>query len=167
ALAPQCQADIDGYREQVWGDVLQNGLRTWQDNKLDSAKTLLRQAAGLRPNHPRAALALGQIYAGENQIDSAATWLNHAAAVPAAAPERHARAALAAHQIQPRFAAARARGRFEHSGARRGVLGVAQGARRAARPRRSTELCARLEHAGQGGDRQAGGACRAYRRRCG
>ncbi|HXE82282.1 MAG TPA: tetratricopeptide repeat protein [Gemmatimonadales bacterium] len=80
ALAPQCQADIDGYREQVWGDVLQNGLRTWQDNKLDSAKTLLRQAAGLRPNHPRAALALGQIYAGENQIDSAATWLNQAAA---------------------------------------------------------------------------------------
>ena len=80
ALAPQCQADIDGYREQVWGDVLQNGLRTWQDNKLDSAKTLLRQAAGLRPNQPRAALALGQIYAGENQIDSAATWLNQAAA---------------------------------------------------------------------------------------
>ena len=80
ALAPQCQADIDGYREQVWGDVLQNGLRTWQDNKLDSAKTLLRQAAGLRPNHPRAALALGQIYAGENKIDSAATWLNQAAA---------------------------------------------------------------------------------------
>jgi len=80
ALAPQCQADIDGYREQVWGEVLQNGLRTWQDNKLDSAKSLLRQAAGLRPNHPRAALALGQIYAGENKIDSAATWLNQAAA---------------------------------------------------------------------------------------
>ena len=79
ALAPQCQADIDGYREQVWGDVLQNGLRTWQENKLDSAKLLLRQAAGLRPKHPRAALALGQIYAGENKLDSAGTWLNQAA----------------------------------------------------------------------------------------
>ena len=79
ALAPQCQADIDGYREQVWGDVLQNGLRTWQENKLDSAKMLLRQAAGLRPKHPRAALVLGQIYAGENKIDSAATWLSQAA----------------------------------------------------------------------------------------
>ena len=79
ALAPQCQADIDGYREQVWGDVLQNGLRTWQENKLDSAKMLLRQAAGLRPKHPRAALALGQIYAAENKIDSAGTWLTQAA----------------------------------------------------------------------------------------
>ena len=79
ALAPQCQADIDGYREQVWADVLQNGLRTWQENKLDSAKTLLRQAAGLRPKHPRAALALGQIFGAENKTDSAVTWLNQAA----------------------------------------------------------------------------------------
>jgi len=80
ALAPQCQADIDGYREQLWSDVLQNGLRTWQENKLDSAKMLLRQAAGLRPNHPRALLALGQIYAAENKIDSASVALSKAAA---------------------------------------------------------------------------------------
>ena len=83
ALAPQCQADIDGYREQLWGDVLQNGLRTWQENKLDSAKLLLRQAAGLRPSHPRALLALGQIYASENKIDSAAAALNQAAQIAA------------------------------------------------------------------------------------
>ena len=81
ALAPQCQADIDGYREQLWSEVLQNGLRTWQENKLDSAKALLRQAAGLRPAHPRAVLALGQIYASENKIDSAAAALNQAAQV--------------------------------------------------------------------------------------
>lgn len=80
ALAPQCQADIDGYREQVWSDVVQAGLRTWQENKLDSAKLLLRSAAGLRPNHPRALLALGQIYAAENKIDSAALILSQAAA---------------------------------------------------------------------------------------
>ena len=79
ALAPQCQADIDGYREQIWSDVLAAGLRTWQENKLDSAKALLRQAAGLRPNHPRAPLALGQIYAAENKIDSAAAALSQAA----------------------------------------------------------------------------------------
>ncbi|HYU10009.1 MAG TPA: tetratricopeptide repeat protein [Gemmatimonadales bacterium] len=79
ALAPQCQPDIDSYREQLWGDVLQAGLRTWQENKLDSAKTLLRQAAALRPTHPRAALALGQIYVSENKIDSASTWLAQAA----------------------------------------------------------------------------------------
>ena len=81
ALAPQCQADIDGYREQLWGDVLQSGLRTWQENKLDSAKMLLRQAAGLRPAHPRALAALGQIYASENKIDSAAAALNQAAQI--------------------------------------------------------------------------------------
>lgn len=79
ALAPQCQTDIDGYREQVWTEVLQTGLRTWQENKLDSAKLLLRQAAGLRPNHPRASLALGQIYAAENKIDSAGAALSQAA----------------------------------------------------------------------------------------
>jgi len=81
ALAPQCQADIDGYREQLWTEVLRSGLRTWQENKLDSAKALLRQAAGLRPAHPRAMLALGQIYASENKIDSAAAALNQAAQV--------------------------------------------------------------------------------------
>ena len=54
ALAPQCKQDIDGYREQVWGDALAAGLRTWQENKPDSAKLLLRQAAALRPSHPRA-----------------------------------------------------------------------------------------------------------------
>ena len=81
ALAPQCQADIDGYREQLWSEVLQNGLRTWQENKLDSAKALLRQASGLRPAHPRAMLALGQIYASENKIDSAAAALRQAAQV--------------------------------------------------------------------------------------
>jgi cytochrome c-type biogenesis protein CcmH/NrfG len=80
ALAPQCQQDIDTYRERLWVDVLQAGLRTWQENKLDSAKLLLRQANALRPSHPRAALALGQIYAAENQIDSAGAALTQAAA---------------------------------------------------------------------------------------
>ena len=79
ALAPQCQADIDSYRVQLWDDVLQNGLRTWQENKLDSAKLLLRQAAGLRPTHPRAFLALGQIYAAQNKLDSAGAALSKAA----------------------------------------------------------------------------------------
>ncbi|MGH7520363.1 MAG: tetratricopeptide repeat protein [Gemmatimonadales bacterium] len=79
-LAPQCTQDIDSYRERVWVDVINAGLRSWQENKLDSAKTLLRQAAALRPSHPRAHLALGQIYATENKIDSAAASLSQAAA---------------------------------------------------------------------------------------
>src|SRR5205807_7629595 len=37
-------------------------------------------AASLQPSHPRAYLALGQLYESENKIDSAATFLNRAAA---------------------------------------------------------------------------------------
>jgi len=80
ALAPECQQDIDGYREKLWVDGINAGLRNWQESRLDSAKTLLRQAAALRPSHPRAWLALGQIYASENKTDSAATALSQAAA---------------------------------------------------------------------------------------
>ncbi len=78
-LAPQCKQDIDGYRVTLWTDVVQAGLRTWQENKSDSAKRLLRQAAALRPGHPRALYSLGQIYASENRLDSAAWALTQAA----------------------------------------------------------------------------------------
>jgi Tfp pilus assembly protein PilF len=79
ALAPQCKEDIDRHREMVWVNVINAGLSAWQENKLDSAKLLLRQAAALRPAHPRAFLALGQIYEGENKLDSAAAYLSQAA----------------------------------------------------------------------------------------
>lgn len=78
-LAPQCRQDITGYRDALWTGVIQAGLRTWQENKLDSAKLLLRQAIALSPNNPRAPLALGQIYAGENNVDSATAELTQAA----------------------------------------------------------------------------------------
>ncbi|MDP3911023.1 MAG: tetratricopeptide repeat protein [Gemmatimonadales bacterium] len=80
ALAPQCREDIDRYRSQLWTDVLAAGMRTWQENKIDSAKALLRQAGALRPNHPRSFWALGQIYVAQNQLDSATIALNQAAA---------------------------------------------------------------------------------------
>jgi len=79
-LAPQCKADVDRYRAGLWANVLNAGLRNWQENRPDSAKLLLRQAASLQPSHPRAYLALGQLYESENKIDSAATFLNRAAA---------------------------------------------------------------------------------------
>ena len=79
ALAPQCKEDIDRHREALWVEVINAGLTSWQDSKLDSAKLLLRQAGALRPAHPRAFLALGQIYESENKLDSAATYLSQAA----------------------------------------------------------------------------------------
>src|SRR6202165_6153325 len=80
ALAPQCQQDIDRYRERLWVDVINAGMRNWQESRPDSAKLLLRQAAALRPGHPRAFLTLGQIYASENKLDSSAVFLGRAAA---------------------------------------------------------------------------------------
>ena len=79
-LAPQCKEDVDRYRAGLWANVLNAGLRNWQENRPDSAKLLLRQAASLRPTHPRAYVALGQLYEQENKIDSAAAFLNQGAA---------------------------------------------------------------------------------------
>ena len=78
-LAPQCKEDVDRYRAGLWANVLNAGLRNWQENRPDSAKLLLRQAASLRPTHPRAYVALGQLYEQENKIDSAAAFLNQGA----------------------------------------------------------------------------------------
>jgi Flp pilus assembly protein TadD len=84
ALAPQCKQDIGGYREKLWTDVVAAGLRNWQENRPDSAKLLLWQAAALRPDHPRPLWTLGQIYAGENKLDSAAAILTRGATIAGA-----------------------------------------------------------------------------------
>ncbi|HEV8264985.1 MAG TPA: tetratricopeptide repeat protein [Gemmatimonadales bacterium] len=80
ALAPQCKQDIDSYRNRLWSDVVAAGLRNWQENKPDSAKLLLRQAGALRPGHPRPFFGLGQLYAAQDQPDSAAYYLTRGAA---------------------------------------------------------------------------------------
>jgi len=79
ALAPQCKQDIAGYRLGLWRDVVAAGLRNWQENRLDSAKALLRQAGALRPDQPRPFFGLGQLYLSQDQADSAAFYLNKAA----------------------------------------------------------------------------------------
>ena len=78
-LAPQCRQDIAGYRQTLWSDVVAAGLRNWQENRPDSAKLLLRQAGALRPGHPRPFFALGQLYASQDKLDSAALYLTKAA----------------------------------------------------------------------------------------
>lgn len=78
-LAPQCRQDIGGYRQRLWADVVTAGLRNWQENKPDSAARLLRQALALRPDQPRAYFALGQMFASQDQLDSAAVYLTKGA----------------------------------------------------------------------------------------
>lgn len=78
-LAPQCRQDIAGYRDRLWTDVLNAGMRNLQEGRPDSAARLLRQASALRPNHPQALLALGQLYASQDQLDSAARYFTQGA----------------------------------------------------------------------------------------
>jgi len=78
-LAPQCRQDIAGYRQALWRDVVAAGLRNWQENRLDSAKLLLRQAGALRPAQPRPFFSLGQLFAAQDQLDSAAVYLTKGA----------------------------------------------------------------------------------------
>jgi tetratricopeptide (TPR) repeat protein len=75
ALAPQCAADIRGYRQRVWNAVLNDGLRAWQENKNDSAVALLHVALRVLPDNPDASFRLGDLYAGQNQVDSAAVYV--------------------------------------------------------------------------------------------
>jgi len=81
ALAPQCAADIRGYRATLAEDVLNRGLAAWQGGSPDSAALLLRQAYALDPTRPKALFQLGSLYAGQNQLDSATAVLQEAARV--------------------------------------------------------------------------------------
>ena len=75
ALAPQCAADIHEHRARIWTTTLNAGLQAWQENKTDSAVALLRLAQRLVPESPDAYFRLGDLYAGQNQLDSAAAYL--------------------------------------------------------------------------------------------
>lgn len=78
-LAPQCKADIGGYRAQL-GAVLQNqGLTLWQGGNTDSAANLLRLAYAVAPARLTSLFQLGSLYAERNQGDSAAAVLGRAA----------------------------------------------------------------------------------------
>jgi tetratricopeptide (TPR) repeat protein len=81
ALAPQCTADIRGYRATLAEDVMNRGLTVWQAGSADSAAVLLRQANALDPSRPKALFQLGSLYAGQDQLDSAAAVLQEAARV--------------------------------------------------------------------------------------
>jgi len=80
-LAPQCTADIGGYRATLAEDVLNRGLTVWQGGSADSAVGLLRQAYALDPSNPKALFQIGSLYVGQNQLDSAAAVLQEAARV--------------------------------------------------------------------------------------
>jgi tetratricopeptide (TPR) repeat protein len=71
ALAPQCKAEIDGYRAELAGAVANQGLTLWQAGNADSASRLLHQAYALAPTNPKPLFQLGSLYVERNQLDSA------------------------------------------------------------------------------------------------
>ncbi|MBI1967977.1 MAG: hypothetical protein HYS40_08305 [Gemmatimonadetes bacterium] len=79
ALAPRCAADIAGHRMTLAADQQTEGLRTWQEGKLDSAVTLLRLAAQLVPTNPKPLFSIGQLFASRDHLDSAVVYLRRGA----------------------------------------------------------------------------------------
>ncbi|HEY6809032.1 MAG TPA: FxLYD domain-containing protein [Gemmatimonadales bacterium] len=78
-LAPQCKEDIAGYRHALWDDTFRGGLAAWQAGQTDSAIFKLHLAQRLDAGNPRPLLQLGQLFASQNQADSAAKYLTQGA----------------------------------------------------------------------------------------
>jgi tetratricopeptide (TPR) repeat protein len=80
-LAPQCADSLFQYRTSVWTDAFGAGMSQWQGGKIDSAVTNLQLAHKLLPHNPRSLLQLGQLYASQNNVDSAVVYLKRGADV--------------------------------------------------------------------------------------
>ena len=74
-LAPQCKADIAAYRGRLSESMMNQGLTLWQAGNADSAIVLLRLAYAVDRTNPRPLFQLGNLYAGQNMIDSTAAVL--------------------------------------------------------------------------------------------
>ncbi|MBI1967976.1 MAG: hypothetical protein HYS40_08300 [Gemmatimonadetes bacterium] len=83
ALAPECREDIGGHRHRLWRGVLNNGFRSWQEGKEDSAIGFFRGAFALVPGNPRSLFPLGAIYLNRQEIDSAVAYLQRGAELAA------------------------------------------------------------------------------------
>jgi len=82
-LAPECREDIDGYRQRLWRGVLNNGFRSWQEGKDDSAIGFFKAAFVLAPGNARSLFPLGAIYLNRQEDDSAAVYLRRGAELAA------------------------------------------------------------------------------------
>ena len=76
ALAPSCASDIARHRQRVGPLALNEGLRTWGQQHLDSAATHFRLARRLMPGNAEVPLYLSIMYAGAGQLDSAGKYLH-------------------------------------------------------------------------------------------
>jgi tetratricopeptide (TPR) repeat protein len=103
SLAPKCAADIATYRNELWGQLINDGLAAWQDGRADSALAVLHAAARLEPGSPKTFATIAGLYASRGQDDSAFAYYRLAARTgvgdPAVAQDRRDALANAWHLV--------------------------------------------------------------------
>jgi len=86
-LAPDCAKDITGYRRNAWVALVKAGSKFEEDNNVDSALVLYRQAGAIYRGSPITFYQTAAIMNDKGQPDSAAYYFGQAAAVAAASTD--------------------------------------------------------------------------------
>ena len=79
ALAPQCKADITGYRRALAAATHSKGAAAWQAGHKDSAAVAFHLAYRVFPSDARPLFALAALYAEEQNFDSGVVYYKRAA----------------------------------------------------------------------------------------
>ncbi len=89
ALAPGCKDDIGLYRRQAWVPLYNGAIEAWQGGNTDSAIAKFRRANQIYTGEPMGLVYIADLFAGANQLDSAAKYFR--LAVPAASDPKYAK----------------------------------------------------------------------------
>jgi len=81
ALAPDCEIDIDSYRQNAWAKLATVGIELQRAGQSDSALYYFRGASTIFTKMPHVYENMGVIFANTNTNDSAAVYFAKAAAV--------------------------------------------------------------------------------------
>ncbi|MGE0441891.1 MAG: tetratricopeptide repeat protein [Gemmatimonadales bacterium] len=73
-LQPQCELDIDQYRQNNWAQLANAGLQLQQAGKIDEAIVLFKDASRLFSGLPHVVSNLGVLYANAGKDDSASVY---------------------------------------------------------------------------------------------
>ena len=83
ALVPACREDIMSHRRQVWVPVLNRGIDALRNNNLELAKEQFLRANEIYGAEPPGFYYLAQVYARQEQVDSALALYRHAIVIAA------------------------------------------------------------------------------------
>src|SRR2546428_9265313 len=89
ALAPGCKDDIGLYRRQAWVPLYNGAIAAWPGGDTDSAIAKFRRANQIYTGEPMGLVYIADLFAGANQLDSAAKYFR--LAIPAASDPKYAK----------------------------------------------------------------------------